>query len=354
MRATGALWAAAMIVGAAPSAAIADVTPIKIGAEEAFKHQPSGIVVPANAVGISRTSVEEFDDKQLDVAAEYRTADDKEITTIYIFRRVTGDVPLWFDRIQRAIESRDMFASPTLVVPPSVFVPPGEKNARGLLAVYAPGGTKWKSTGAALTTTGEWYVSVRASSQTLPPQELLARIQQTLAAIKWPRDKADAPVAVPMTQCRDALRQPDQDAQPVKDDVATVLIDAAAADPSTKQTRPAQATGWCRDPATLPFAGIYRPNGAEDRYLIAFQDAGRGLWVGPNDLADVIAKELGQERKSYMVKLVEIDREVGLGSFASLPSAAQAVWLNEHGSPTYSATTWGKKRDLTINSDLAK
>jgi hypothetical protein len=354
MRTIAARWAAAMIVGAAPAASMADVTPIKIDAQQEFKHRPSGIVVPASAAGIARTSVEEFDDKQLDVAAEYRTADDKEITTIYVFRKVTGDVPLWFDRIQHAIESRDMFASPTLVVPPSAFVPPGETNARGLLAVYAAGGSTWKSTGAALTTTGEWYVSVRASSKTLAPQELLARIQQTLAAIKWPRDKVAGPVAVPMTPCRDALRQPGQDAQPVKDDLATALVDAAGVDPDTKDAKPAQATGWCRDPTPLPFAGIYRPKGAEDRYLIAFQDAGRGLWVGPNDLADILAKGLGQQRKSYMVQLVEIDRYVGLGSFASLPSAAQAVWLNEHGSPTYSATTWGKKHDLTINSDLAK
>ena len=132
------------------------------------------------------------------------------------------------------------------------------------------------------------------------------------------------------------------------------MAEATGVDPDVKETKPAQATGWCRDSTTLPFAGIYRPNGTEDRYLIAFQDAGRGLWVAPNDLADMLAKSQGQQRTSYMVQLVEIDRYVGLGSFASLPSAAQAVWLNEHGSPLYSATTWGKNHNLTINSDLAK
>jgi hypothetical protein len=356
MRSTAALCFAALIVGAmSTSASAADVTAIQVDVQKPFKHKPSGITIAASAGGIARTAVEQFDDKQLDVAAEYRTPDGQEITTIYVFRKVTGDVPLWFDRIQREIEAREMLASPTIAIPPAAFTPPGQSNARGLVAVYAAGRPPWKSSGAAMTSTGDWFVSVRASSQTLAPQQLLGRIQQTIATIQWPREKVAAPVVVPIAQCRESLRHPSQDAKPINDDLAAILLDAAASspDPEADRSRPRPPTYWCRDPFSLPYAGIYRPEGARDRYLVAFQDAGRGIWVGPNDMADVLAKSQGVSRTSYMVELIEIDRHVGFGSFDRLPSVAQAVWVNEHAAPKYSTSTWGKK-DITISDNVVK
>jgi hypothetical protein len=37
-----------------------------------------------------------------------------------------------------------------------------------------------------------------------------------------------------------------------------------------------------------------------------------------------------------------------------MPSFAQAIWLNEHGSRLYSASTWGKDKTININSDAIK
>jgi hypothetical protein len=351
-----AAFAAALVMTLVSDSAFADVKHIQAEPQAQFKHQPSGIIIAASAGGIPRTSLDEFDDKQLDVAAEYRTADQKEITTIYVFRRVTGNVPIWFDRIQRAIEARDMLASPTLAIPPAAFTPAGQSNARALVAVYAPGGPPWKSSGAALTRTGDWFVAIRASSQTLTPQELLGRIEQTLATIRWPREKGGAPAAKPISQCRDSLRKTSEDAKPIKDDLAAMLVDAAAdsPDPKAERLNPPDPSWWCRDAMSLPSAGVYRPEGAKDRYLVAFQDAGRGLVVGPNTMADLLTKSQGNDRTSYMVELIEMDRHVGFGSFASLPPVGQAVWLNEHGTPKYSSSTWGKKQDIVINSDAAK
>jgi hypothetical protein len=300
-------------------------------------------------------SVVQYDDKQLDFAADFQTPDQKEITTVYIFRKVTGDVPLWFDRIQHTVEARANLASPTLAVPPSAFTPAGQSNSRALRAVYAPGGPPWKSSAAALTTTGDWFVAVRASSQTLAPEQLLARLEQTFAAIKWPSEKVAAPVAVPIAACPTALRQASEDAKPVDDDDSALLLNAIL--PSAVANHPEEQPvpqHWCRDPLTMRNVGVYRPDEASDRYLVAFQDAGRGIWVAPNTMAALLANEDGKDELNYMVELIEMDRHVGFGSFKTLPSVAQALWLADHGTRKYSTTTWGKNTNVEINSDAIK
>jgi hypothetical protein len=355
MHLKGVVLAAALMFVIRSAAATAGVTQIQSDPQKEFKHRPSGIVLAATAMGLPRISLAQFDDKQLDVAAEFRSADNKEITTVFIFRKVTGDVPLWFDRIQRTVEMRDTLMTPTVIVASAAFTPVGQANARGLRAVYAAGAPPWKSSGAALTITGGWYVAVRASSQTLAPEQLLARIEQAFAAIKWPKEKVTAPLAVPIADCARALQQPQTPAKPVADDSASILLNAIA--PSVAREHPEEQTAapqWCRDPRILPGVGVYRPNEANDRYLIAFQDAGRGIWVAPNAMAGLLAKSEGKDQLSYMVELIEIDRDVGFGSFDSLPGVAQALEISRTGARKYSTTTWGKGSNIEINSDAIK
>lgn len=347
--------AAALIAAAAPIPATAQVNHIQADPQKEFKHRPSGIVIAATAAGIPRTVVEQFDDKQLDFAAEFRTSDDHEITTVYIFRKVTGDVPLWFDRIQRAIGARTVLASPTIAIPVAAFTPAGQSNARALRAVYSAGAPPFKSSGAALTTTGDWFVAVRASSQSLTPEQLLVRIAQTLAAIKWPREKVAAPDAYVMSDCANALPQ-SVDATPVKDDDAVILASALSASvgKTLAEKGMVETSRWCRDPFKTADAGVYRPNGALDRYFVAFQDAGRGLMVTPNGLAGILMGASGNAPPTYMVELIDIDRHVGFGSFQTLPPPPQAIWLDEHGTRKYSASTWGKGSNIEINTDAVK
>jgi hypothetical protein len=341
----------------APNAAVADVTEIKADPQKSFKHRPSGIVLSALAAGIPRSVVEQFDDKQLDFAAEFRTADDKEITTVYIFRNVTGDVPLWFDRIQRTIEARDVLANPTVAVPAASFTPAGQPNARALRVVYVPGASPWTSTAAALTSIGDWYVAIRASSQTLSPEQMLVRLEESFAAIKWPKEKVAAPNAYLIADCPNTLVQ-NADAEPVKDDGSVILMSALAGNvgEALKAAGEVKPARWCRDAYTTAGAGLYRPDGANDRYFIAFQDAGRGIMVQPNGLAGILAgaKNYAPAPLTYMVELIEIDRRIGFGSFATLPNVAQTLKLPETGTRKYSASTWGKGSNIEINADAMK
>jgi len=295
LRSTG--FVAALIGASLSASASAGVTQIPADAQRPFKHQPSGIVIPAIAGGLPRTAVEAFDDKQLDFAAEYRTQDDREDTTLYIFRKVTGDVPVWFDRIQRAIEARDIYASPKLAGPPTVFTPPGQSNGRGLMVLYTPGSLPWTSTGAAMTATGDWFVSIRASSQSLSPAQLASRMNQTLASLRLPREQTAAPDAYVVQDCPSAMPQ-GPDAAPVKDTGSVVLMSALSASIAGKLADKGTTSPpprWCRDAFRSPAFGVYRPNAATDRYLVAFEDAGRGMTVVPNGLAGILAGAKGSD-----------------------------------------------------------
>lgn len=347
--------AAALLLVAAPAAA--DVTEIAVSAGKAFKHKPSGIVVAPVIGGIARTGVAQFDDKQLDVIVDYRAPADQEVTTVYLFRNVTGDVPVWFDRIQRTIEANGKLGTAKLAIPPAAFTPAGQSSARGLRAVYSATGAGWTSSAAAITSVGEWYVAIRSSSKTLTPEQLLGRLEQSFAAIQWPKEKAPAPAVAPIADCASPLPQ-GADAEPAKDDgtmvVAAAIVAASDNIEKARPTKPLPAPAlWCRDPLKIDGAGVYRPNGATDGYLVAYQDAGRGVWVGKNLSLNQIASELSKD-PTYTVEVIDMDHHAGYGGFKTLPNVAQALYAAQHGQRAYSVGTWGKNQNIEINSDAVK
>lgn len=351
-----ALSAQLVILGMNSTVALADVTPIPVREGQPFKHKPSGIIVPAETTGLTRGPVQEYDDKQLDVIVDFESPDKGEVTTIYLFRNVTGDVPVWFDRIDDVIAKSDRFGKVTQVVPPTAFTPAGQSGARGMHAAYAAAGTGWTSTGAALTQTGEWYVGIRASSKLLTAEQLLARMDSTFASLKWPKEKFAAPAAYRLADCAKPLAQAN-DAEPVVEDTGTLALVSALTGAISKDVKAAvspEPATWCREPAHIPNAGVYRPDGADDRFLIAYQDAGRGVWVAPNGLAGILAGASSNGDLNYSVEFITMDRRIGFGSFKTLPTIAQALWQATHGSELYSTGTWGKSTNIELNSNAIK
>jgi len=262
-------------------------------------------------------------------------------------------VPVWFDRIQRTVESGNKLGTLRLAIPATAFTPVGQSNARGLRAVYAASGAGFTSSAAALTATGEWYVAVRESSKTLTPEQLLARLEQTFASIRWPKEKVASPAALPITACAKALAQ-GEDAQPAPADMGSTLLASALGgiiSNAPEKDEVAAPAHWCRDPYKIEGAGVYRPDEANDSYLIAFQDAGRGVWVGKNGIAGILG---GASEPTFMVESIDIDHRDGFTAFKTLPNIAQALWLAEKGTRTYSSSTWGKNKNISINSDAIK
>jgi hypothetical protein len=77
MRIRGIALAAALVFVLTSAGATAAGTPIQADPQKEFKHRPSGINLAAAAAGLPRTSLAQYDDKELDVAAEFRSPDTK-------------------------------------------------------------------------------------------------------------------------------------------------------------------------------------------------------------------------------------------------------------------------------------
>jgi hypothetical protein len=336
---------------------------IDVAAKKPFKHRHSKVALPPSLAGLPRGHILELEGDQLDVSISYGTPDLHEVYTVYVYRNVSGGLPVWFDRARAMIEQRGQLGTATFREAPVAFVPPGRGNASGLAAVYALAGKDYRSTGIALVPVGEWLVKMRASSTTLSPDELDARMKAALAEIAWPGNMAAAPAAVPVTACKTALAYAG-DAKPFKSEddsggamlLGALLGQAVATDLAQNQAAAAVQTHWCRDPAALEGAGIYRADEETDGYLLALADAGRAAEVGRS--AGQALMEIADEKPgkpAYAIELLLLGETLTSTSFDALPPPSQALAIVKEGRFSSSVPTWGKKKgEIRINADALK
>ncbi|WP_324807099.1 hypothetical protein SH584_11155 [Sphingomonas sp. LY29] len=352
-----ALIGSALILSAlAPGWAFAAVAPgpIPVRGDSPYRHKPSGITLAANAAGFFRVKVTSFDANELNVAIDYRSADGGDFVTLYIFRNVTGGIGPWFDRARRSLEANPRVGRASLAGPVAAFAPYGQRVAGALKANYALTNSQFRSTSIALTGTPEWYVKVRASSTTRTPEQLSQIVDAAFGAVSWPRQAQLQPVTE-VADCQTPLA-PSGPAKPAPPDSSALLMSALGGAVSMEakskaQVAPAAPAIWCREPGGSPNATVYRPDGATDRYLLAINDAGIGAVVGRDELASLMSTA---KTPRYSVQMMMMDRNEGLGAFASLPPATQAMQLVESGKIVFSSTTWGKGSRISIDAGSIK
>ena len=355
------LLAAIALCLAAPAVA-QQPPPLKLGATEAYHHKPTGLTVPVTLDGLTRTLASAYT-PELDEALGFDNPANTETLTVFVFRNVTGSVPVWFDRVDWVASRRDVYGGVTQLHPALPFAPTGRGKASGLITTYAVSRGPYRSTAIAFMPLGPgWYVSLRYSSKTLDPAALETHLLGAVSALGWPVELEPQPAIVPIENCTAALTVSAQ-AKPASRDksiTGSLLFGAliSSADDETKRKMekdepPKPATLWCRDIAAsagLQNAGVYRPVGTNDRYLIAYQDAGRGVLVEPDTMSALLTKGAGKPTWS----IAEFD----LGSVSIFtprdrlpePDATRKIVASE---PVASkATTWGKDRQITINPDF--
>lgn len=356
--------AAAFMMVLAPTLAHAQQqTPIKLSAKASFKHRHSKLQMPPVLVGLQRTRMVENEGDQLDVAAEYATADQGEVFTVYLYRQVAGDLAVWFDRAQWMIEHRDVYGKPTVRAGNLAFAAPGQSNAGALAATYDLAQGPYRSTGIALVPLGEWLVKVRASSKTLTGAQLDARIKTALAELDWPKRMPPAPAAAAVLPCATPLSFAGN-ARPAtaeKSSGAALLMDALMGSAimngaAGKESASPPSARWCRDPAQVPMGAVYRDEQANG-YLIAVGDAGRAVRVGPSAGQQLLAQTGGDAaaKPVWTVALVLLPRTLTSSGFDRLPPPAQAMEVVASGRFASSAPTWGKaKGKIEINGDALR
>jgi hypothetical protein len=340
------------------SAAAQQPLPLKDG--KAWKHKPSGIVVPATLGGAARGRGMAYAAEDLDVGLSYIVGDAVESMSFYVFRKTNGAVPVWFAQAQWGIENRDTLGHPVIAIAAHAFTPPDQSIAAGLKAVYEPKGGAYRSTGVAMLQVGDWYVKLRASSQTRSPDDLSDWMDAALAQIRWPRKIPLAPAAVPISDCPAPLSFPVAAQDAPKNggaDMMSGLLSMAAAQSKTRQTPTTvaalAAARWCRDPDIGSNTRVYRQNADQENYLLAVGDNGNGIWVGPDQGAKLIAmseKDKPVETR-FAITAVTATQNIGFAAQDRLPSPQRVMEIVAANRRVTTVPTWDKNKAISINSD---
>lgn len=346
------IWiGAAVLLAASPAVAQRnEPPPIVVSADAPFVHANSGITMPVTLAGYPRTKVREYEAPQLDVGGTWQSGDDAELT-VFVYRSTAGSVPVWFDRASVAVETRGTFGTPKLAQPVAAVSAPGASNASGLLAGWTVTSGAYKGTAAAILPMGEWLVKFRYSTTQSDGAAAAAVLRRAIAELGWPASIPAAPEAQPIAACATRMDTAER-TKPAPRDMTSALAGALTGlAMSIPTATPAQR--WCRDAQTLPIAGIYRPDAATDRYLIALSDAGRGILVAPafDGIGD--GTGAGKRARSWSVDLVTPGSIVQFPAQDRLPSAERVMAVLRE-QPVSKVSTWGQKRDVTLITPPAR
>ncbi|MEL7197108.1 MAG: hypothetical protein AAGL10_02235 [Pseudomonadota bacterium] len=90
-----AFWclSAFLLLGAPNSVAFAQ-TPVVAHLDAPFVHEGSGITVPAAVDRFDRVSVTDFSEEQLNIAAQYRDANNDTVITLFIYRAAGPNISI--------------------------------------------------------------------------------------------------------------------------------------------------------------------------------------------------------------------------------------------------------------------
>ncbi|APG63338.1 hypothetical protein LPB140_11680 [Sphingorhabdus lutea] len=359
----------------APQGHAQQVTKIKVKAKKPLIHKESGITLPYKMAGYERDSAASYSPTNLNISAQFSPKDESEFFSIYIFRATNGNAPIWFDRANYAITSRNIFGDLTPISAAQPFTPTGQNQSSGLQIIYDAKGKGFKSTGLMFFQMGEFYIKIRASSKIKNGEELKKWMEIGASEIIAPKNSRQFPIAVPVQPCATKMIT-FEDAQIIKsddeEDMSAGIYSAllGMTDPSDISAEGAEAAEqapatWCRDDQyNAPPGAIYRAGESMNSYLLAFGDSGNALSVGPNDLiaainaADTKSADDAVDRDQegiedqdtldappISITIIVEDKKVHFSPRNKLPSPNLVMKILDNESPVSSNGTWGKNKN---------
>lgn len=312
---------------AAPATAQPEPRPIAVPAGSDWRHAATGMLLPAAANGLSRAEVQDSGSAELDLVATYINRDEGVIALVYIYRTMTPNVALWFDRaLAPIVLQQGAVAAPGI----SGFIRPGASAASGLRAALPDNVAGMRSTAIAVAPLGDWLVKIRLGSNRLEPAALNERLSAFVAALGWPAEAGTARPAAPVAPCATPLRF--RNARIIRTQVEDMLMDSVATSiEPEEQEESGPPPIYCRERGATAERGVYRPNSATDQYLLAIGDAGIAIAVGEAlDLSALLGD--GRSRRRYSVILLERNSSAVFPSFNRLPAPEQVLALVRSGS----------------------
>lgn len=309
-----------------------DMRTLAVAADAPWRHAQTGMTLPARVGGLARRGIRDTTADERDVVATYVDRDDGVIALVYIYRTMTPDVALWFDRqIDTIMLPQANAARPAI----SPFTRPGASVASGLRAAMTDTVPPMTSTAVAIAPLGSWLVKVRMGAVRLDPAALDARLGAFVAALSWPAETGAARAAVPIEPCATPLRL--RTARVIADRTENMLIDSVAGSLAAEHGAGPPPV-YCREPGATIERGVYRPDGATGSYLIAMHEAGIAFAVGEaTDVSALLGQ--GRGRRRFAMTLLERNSSSTYPSFDRLPPPDQALAVARATSPT--STTVG-------------
>jgi hypothetical protein len=251
---------------------------LAVPATASWQHADTSMILPPRSAGLVRGELRDSTDAEMDVSTSYVSEEDGLVATVYLYRTMTPDVALWFDRALTTIMLRPDFHLGNAQPPtPAAFARPGATTASGLRAALDVGVAEARSTALAIAPLGaNWLLKIRLSSTRLERGALDERLTAFIQGLRWPAETAPAPAAVPIFPCPSPLRL--RNARVVRPDMNATVMDAfgGALVAQHHGTPPV----YCREPGATVERGVYRPGGSTESYLIALGDSGLALTVG--------------------------------------------------------------------------
>ncbi len=282
---------------------------LEVPATASWKHAASGLILPPQLNGMTRTKISDLTDSELDVVISYE--DSAAVTSVFVFRPAFGDAALWFDRKYTVVRSNPQWGITIDTTPEPVMIG-SAATASGWQSVFPLTGG-FSSTGLAMIQTGEWLVGIRMTSRTLDAVALSDRMRGVVAAIPWPA-ATPAPALSLIAPCPTSLKF--KRARQLQPDMGQVLMASVLSISAGKKE--GKPVSLCRDGAAKPLYSIYRAPDQKNSYLVAFADAGRGASV------DQIPS-LSGGRPVYMVNRLDLGSTAVLSTFDRLPDPEQLL-----------------------------
>lgn len=310
---------------------------LEVPATAAWQHAGSQMILPRNAAGLPRGEIRDFGAAELDVVGVYQHPTEGITASIYIYRTMTPEVAIWFDRALTAIMLRPEFGQAGATAPvPAAFARPGASTASGLRTALDANGAETRGTAVAIAPIGPWLVKIRLSAARLDRAGIDALMTRLIQDLRWPAESSAERAAVPVEPCPEPLRF--RQARVVRNDSANVLMDLLTGVVAAQAEERGPPPVYCREDGSLADYGVYRANRSTNSYLVALGDSGLALTVGPAmDIAELSGG--GGRGSRYSMMMQNRDSTSAMPSFNRLPPPAQAVSVAMGGGPSMSVST---------------
>jgi len=330
------------ILLAAASPALADPRPLNVPNDKGWQHAQTKLILMATLGDFRREKLVDLGQAELDVAATYRTPDQQNVASIYIYRPGIFDLPMWFDRSHLAMSYNRNVTLGAPTGPIARFALPGSPSLAGLRISYLRGGNQTGATGLAMAPIDDWLFAIRLTSETMNGATLDAALSDLIAKIRWPPGTRPPRVANPIQACAKPLKF--KRARVVQPDLGQALLGAAlnlAVNEKAKEpVNPEDAPTYCSIGQGTADYAVYRPSDHDSSYVLALGDGGIAASVFPEF-------SLTGGKGNFSVVLNDHDSFDNYPAFNALPEPRQVFDMIMKRSPV-SSTTRGSK-DITIS-----